>query len=53
MRFLGYTIWFGSIALELLFLFRAFRTKLGLSYPIFYFYILFVLTQSFVKTKRM
>ena len=49
MRFLDYSIWFGSIALELLLLFRALRTKLRFSYPIFYCYILFVLTQSFFR----
>lgn len=49
MRFLDYSIWFGSIALELLLLFRAFRTKLRFRYPIFFSYILFVLTQSFLR----
>ncbi|MEQ1353725.1 MAG: hypothetical protein ABLT11_06890, partial [Candidatus Acidiferrum sp.] len=44
-----YSLWWGGIALELLLLIRAVRTKLRLAYPIFYFYILFVLTQSFVR----
>lgn len=44
-----YSLWWGGIALELLLLVRAFRTGLRLSYPIFYVYILFVLTQSFVR----
>ena len=44
-----YSLWWGGIALELLLLIRAIRTKLKLAYPIFYFYILFVLTQSFIR----
>src|SRR5450432_618264 len=44
-----YSLWWSGIALELLLLVRAFRTRLRHSYPIFYFYILFVLTQSFVR----
>jgi hypothetical protein len=44
-----YSLWWSGIALELLLLVRAFRTRLRHSYPIFYIYILFVLTQSFVR----
>lgn len=44
-----YSLWWGGIALEFLLVVRAFHTRLRLSYPIFYLYILFVLSQSFVR----
>lgn len=44
-----YSLWWGGIALEILLLVRAFRTRLRLAYPIFYVYILFVVTQSFLR----
>jgi hypothetical protein len=46
---LGYSIWWGSIALEVILLIRAYRTKLQFTYPAFYLYILFVLIQSFLR----
>jgi hypothetical protein len=49
MRILDYSIWWASIALELLLLARAFSTKLRFRYPVFYIYILFVLSQSFLR----
>ncbi len=44
-----YSLWWVGIALEILLLVRALRTKLRVAYPIFYLYILFVLTQSFAR----
>ncbi len=44
-----YSLWWFGIALEVLLLVRALRTKLRLCYPIFYLYILFVLTQSLAR----
>jgi hypothetical protein len=41
-------IWWSSIALESLLLFRGFRGKLVSRYPAFYFYISFVLVQDLV-----
>jgi hypothetical protein len=41
-------IWWSSIALESLLLFRGFRGKLASRYPAFYFYIFFVLLQDLV-----
>jgi hypothetical protein len=41
-------IWWSSIALESLLLFRAFRGKLKSRFPAFYFYIAFVLLQDLV-----
>jgi hypothetical protein len=49
MRILDYSIWSGSIALEIVLLLRAFRTRLRFRYPIFYTYILFVLMQSLLR----
>jgi hypothetical protein len=44
-----YSLWWSGIALELLLLIRAVRTRLRLAFPIFYLYILFVLAQSFLR----
>jgi len=41
-------IWWSSIGLESLLLFRGFRAKLASRYPAFYFYISFVLLQDLV-----
>jgi len=43
------SIWLCSILLEVLLLFRGFRTKLVRKYPLFYSYILFVLLESLVR----
>lgn len=42
-------IWWSSIALEFLLLFRGFREKLAFRHPAFYTYISFVLAQSFLR----
>jgi hypothetical protein len=49
MRILDGSIWYGGIALELLLLVRAFRSKLWFVYPVFYTYIAFVLVQSLLR----
>lgn len=49
MGIMVYIIWWCGLALELLVLLRAYRTKLGLSYPVFHIYILFVLVQSCLR----
>lgn len=49
MRMLDYSIWSGSIALEILLLYRSFRTRLRSYYPVFFIYIFFVLTQSLLR----
>jgi hypothetical protein len=49
MEILGYSIWWVSIALEVVLLLRSYRTKLRLRYPAFHLYILFVLVQSFLR----
>ena len=49
MRMLDYSIWSGSIVLEAILLYRAFRTRLRSYYPVFYIYIFFVLTQSVLR----
>jgi hypothetical protein len=49
MEIFGYSIWWVGIALEMLLLIGAFRTKLAFSYPVFYTYISFVLLQSFLR----
>jgi hypothetical protein len=46
---LSQIIWWGSIALEILLLARAFRGKLATHYPIFYIYISFVLSQDLLR----
>src|SRR5579864_4977478 len=43
------SIWLCGILLEMLLLFRGFRTKLVRRYPLFYSYILYVLLQSLVR----
>src|ERR1700732_4121323 len=45
---LNQAIWWSSIGLESLLLFRGFRGKLASRYPAFYFYISFVLLQDLV-----
>jgi hypothetical protein len=42
-------IWWGSIAVETLLLVRGLQTKLLSRYPAFYLYIVFVLSQSFLR----
>jgi hypothetical protein len=49
MQIIVHSIWWYSIALEVLLLLRAVRTKLSFSYPFFYVYVSFVLTQSFLR----
>lgn len=49
MEIVVYLIWWCGIALEFLLLFRAYRTRLWLSHPVFHLYILFVLVQSFLR----
>jgi len=49
MQILVHSIWWGSITLEVLLLLRAVRTKTYFSYPFFYAYVSFVLTQSFLR----
>src|SRR5271154_1307022 len=46
---LSQAIWWSSIALESLLLFRGVRGKLACRYPAFYFYISFVLLQYLVR----
>ena len=42
-------IWWGGIATEILLLVRGLQTKLVSRYPVFYLYIFFVLSQSFLR----
>src|SRR3979409_2392113 len=49
MRIIVHSIWWGSIALEVLLLLRAVRTKTYFSYPFFFAYVTFVLAQSFLR----
>jgi hypothetical protein len=46
---LSQIIWWSSIALEILLLVRAIRGRLGAHFPVFYGYIIFVLSQSFFR----
>jgi hypothetical protein len=49
MRIIVNSIWWSSIALEVLLLLRAVRSRLHFSYPLFYAYVCFVLMQSFLR----
>jgi hypothetical protein len=46
---LGQAIWWVSLVFETLLLFRGYRTKLFTRFPVFYAYVLFVLSQSILR----
>lgn len=49
MRIFDYSIWWGGLLFEIVLLGRSIRSKLCSVYPIFHLYILFVLSQSFLR----
>lgn len=49
MRIFDYSLWWAGLLLEIVLLTRGLRAKLLSLYPVFYFYILFVLMQSLLR----